>query len=331
MQNQSAPSNTYTQTVNHSRRTPSNATTSTISSQGGPARTTSSASATASLRRSASSRSGQSFVPTSYVALMRKQKATVWCDRSQHEDPRMVAQAKAAKLRAAKEIVGANAQQGRASTSGSFGNATMSGVSTKIRSRTHHHLVGGGSGSKQHPATAGYQANLLGTTGVPMRLSASEVGDDGDDSDDDADVRHPGLQKAGSGRSSLASGHRLAAFTPHPPGRLSTGSTPPSGRGSSPAERGGGNNEVEPAVPQRQSTGDYFEHPHGNGGSGSSGSGESSFGQVGDMQAPSASVMKENEGKAAEDLIRRGSVDERATTMRGPYRLFVANPDVDSD
>ena len=63
------------------RRTLSNATTSTSSTGGGgvPARKNSAGSST--LARSTSSRSGTS--PTSYVALMRKQKATVWCERAQ--------------------------------------------------------------------------------------------------------------------------------------------------------------------------------------------------------------------------------------------------------
>lgn len=60
------------------RRTLSNATTST-SSTGGPTRKPSSSSST--LHRSTSNRSGSS--PSSYVALMRKQKATVWSDRAQ--------------------------------------------------------------------------------------------------------------------------------------------------------------------------------------------------------------------------------------------------------
>lgn len=61
------------------RRTPSNATASTMSSGNPniPMRQNSGS----SLQRSTSSRSGGS--PTSYVALMRKQKATVWSDRAQ--------------------------------------------------------------------------------------------------------------------------------------------------------------------------------------------------------------------------------------------------------
>lgn len=71
------------------RRTP---TSSTSSTTGTPGRTNSGA-----LRRSSSTRSGNS--PSSYVALMRKQKATVWCDRAQYDDPRVVAQQRQAKVR----------------------------------------------------------------------------------------------------------------------------------------------------------------------------------------------------------------------------------------
>ena len=71
--NQHAPS---------TRRTLSNGTASTSStSGGGGALPRKSSSASSNLQRSISSRSGNS--PTSYVALMRKQKATVWCDRAQ--------------------------------------------------------------------------------------------------------------------------------------------------------------------------------------------------------------------------------------------------------
>jgi len=60
------------------RRTLSSATSSTTST-GGLARENSTSSS--QLQRSTSSRSESS--PNSYVALMRKQKATVWCDRAQ--------------------------------------------------------------------------------------------------------------------------------------------------------------------------------------------------------------------------------------------------------
>ena len=255
------------------------------------------------------------MTPTSYVALMRKQKATVWCDRSQHEDPRMVAQAKTAKMRAAMEIIGGNAQ-GRSSMSGSMGSGSL-GVRSKIR----HHGA---------PKAVGYSsANLVGS-GVPMRLSASEVGDE-DNSDDDADSqRNQYHHRTGSGRSSLVSNQRLAAFNQRPLGRLSQGSTPPSGQGSSPADGLTGPAETaETPVPSIQKpAGDYFQHPSGNGGSASSSEREASFGNVGDMNAPHVSSTRKDNGKSIEELNRRGSVDERAATMRGAVRLFVANPDL---
>lgn len=301
------------------RRTPSNATASstmTTSTNGGlPTRTTSTVSI--SLRRSTSSRSGGSLAPTSYVALMRKQKATVWCDRSQPEDPRMLAQAKAAKARATNEILGGNSQ-GRTSLSGSMGNGSL-GVRSKIR----HHGA---------PKAIEYNsANLVGSR-VPIRLSASEVGDE-DNSDDDTDSqRNAYHHRSGSGRSSLASSQRLAAYNQRPPGRLSQGSTPPSGQGNSPAEGTyGAGDTAETPVPgahQRRGTEDYFHHPPGNGGSGSSSEREASFGNVSDMNAPQVNSTRKEEGKSAEELSRRGSVDERASTMRGAVRLFVANPDL---
>lgn len=312
---------TYQQTVNTNRRTPSNATNSssnTMSNTLVPIRTSSSVSLT--LHRSTSSRSGASITSSSYVASMRKQKATVWCDRAQHEDPRIVAKQKAEKQRAAAEVHGGNTQ-GRTSLSGSMGNGSL-GVRSKIR----HHGA---------PKAVGYTSQNLVGGGVPMRLSASEVGeDDYDDTDSNSQTYN---QRTNSGRSSLASGNRLAPYNQRSSGRFSTGSTPPSGQGSSPAE-----DLNETPVPadfrthQRQPSdkADYFQMPaSGSGGSGSSSERESSFGNVGDLKAPSVALNLPMEGEGIrknDELMRRGSVDERATTMRGAVRLFVANPDLDN-
>jgi hypothetical protein len=57
---------------------------------------------------------------------------------------------------------------------------------------------------------------------------------------------------------------------------------------------------------------------------------EDNFGTVGDMTAPSAATMAEQKAKKAAELRRRGSVDDRTTSMTN-VRLFVANPDTDSD
>ncbi|EFQ35804.1 uncharacterized protein GLRG_10999 [Colletotrichum graminicola M1.001] len=109
----------------HSRRSPSVNTFSTTSSVPPPAayRT----SPTNDLRRSSSSRSGGSPQPTGYVALLRKQKATVWCDRAQHEDPRLVAQQRAAKMRATLEVIGG--QQRSASGLSASAARTSTGIS----------------------------------------------------------------------------------------------------------------------------------------------------------------------------------------------------------
>ena len=241
---------------------------------------------------------------------MRKQKATVWCDRAQHEDPRIAAQQKAAKIRAAREINSSLLTiEGRSSTSGSMGNGSL-GVRSKIR---HHGL----------PKTTGYSANLVGG-GVPMRLSANEVGDEGTyNRDVDPHIRH---ERTGS-RGSTGSQSRYLNVGSTGQRRYSSGSPAHSGRGGS-----FGNDEIpelqETPVPgEQQAGGDYFSAAPGHGGSGSSSERESSFGKVGQMEAPPVAVRAE---RTSDELKRRGSVDERANTMgyMGGGRLFVANPDL---
>ena len=316
------PSNTsfsqssYQSTMNNTRRTPSNATSSTylssLSNNGFiPGRTPSTVSV--SLRRSTSSRSGGSITPSSYVALMRKQKATVWCDRAQHEDPRIVAQQKAAKMRATMEVVGGGTMN-RNSMTGSMGSG---GVRSKIR----HHGA---------PKPMGYTAGNLVGGGIPMRLSASEVGEEGHSDDDWDNQRNPYHQRTASERSSMGSNSRLAALNQRPPGRYSQGSTPPSGHGHSPVEDIPELSETPvPGDYQPVAGVDYFTGPSGNGGSGSSSEREASFGNLGNMNAPAvSSSRRDDSGKSSEELRRRGSVDDRAGTMTGVLKLFVANPDL---
>ena len=238
---------------------------------------------------------------------MRKQKATVWCDRAQHEDPRILAQQKAAKIRAAREIDGKGLAEGRTSTSGSMGSGSLG-----VRSRIRHHV----------PKATGYSgANMVGG-GVPMRLSANEVGDDGNLYDDTDSGRRISGRISGDNR-------WLSVDQQQRGSRYSQGSTPTgSGQGSSP-------NDDIPEVAETEETpvpgdqqpqgGDYFAQKSGNGGSGGSSERENSFGNLGQMQAPKT----EKESKTLEDLRRRGSVDERANTMGyiGGGRLFIANPD----
>ena len=239
---------------------------------------------------------------------MRKQKATVWCDRAQHEDPRLAAQHKAAKIRAAREITG-KIPEGRTSTSGSMGSSSL-GVRSKIR---HHGL----------PKATGYSyANMVGG-GVPMRLSASEVGDEGNHYDDTDRKTSMNNQRTSHGRNSgdnrwldVDQGHR---------NRYSQGSTV---QGESPNED---IPELEETVgmeedAQKGQRPEYFPRTAVHG-SGSSSERENSFGQVRQMEAPKA---EEKARKTSDELRRRGSVDERTNTMgyMGQGRLFVANPDL---
>ncbi|KAF2090888.1 hypothetical protein K490DRAFT_62220 [Saccharata proteae CBS 121410] len=301
------------------RRTLSNATTSTSSTNTSAGNGITPMRSNSGLRRSSSGRSSNS--QSSYVALMRKQKATVWCDRSQYEDPRIMAQQRAAKMRAAMEVVGGS-QNSRTSTS-------SSGVASGVRSKIRHH--GAPKASLYTPA------NLAGS-GVPMRLSASEV-DEGDNNSNDADSQrasHPYHQRSGSGRSSLGSGKRVSSYPTAAGPRYSTSSSPqetsPTGTSTS------GMAEETPmqgdfAVRKNSQNSDYFGRARGtglSGGSGSSGERENSFGGLGQIphQEPRASV---DSRKTSDDLKRRGSVDDRSTTMSGAVRLFVANPDNDSD
>lgn len=311
-----------------SRRSLSNATTSTSTTGTGggtiPARSTSNS---FSLRRSTSSRSNGA--PTGYVALMRKQKATVWCDRSQYEDPRLVAQQKAARLRAAREVVGSPS---RSSTGGS-GSLTTSTIGRKTKIRHH------GNNMVDYS-----QASFVG--GVPMRLSASEVGDEGN-SDDDGDSQYvyDPHRRTASGRSSLVSGRRsnhldarLSNSNTHSAalGRFGDGTTP-DGLEDSP------DNAATPMPhhhPQQQQYhpggGGYFAQPGGtgtSGGSGDSAERENSFGDVGQMvpssqqTTRSSALGRERSYRTPDELRRRGSVDDRAMTM-STGRLYVANPDL---
>ena len=220
----------------------------------------------------------------------------------------MAAQHKAAKIRAAREITG-KAVEGRNSTSGSMGSGSL-GVRSKIR---HHGL----------PKATGYSyANMVGG-GVPMRLSASEVGDEGntyDDGDRRASINN---QRTSTGRSFEDS--RWLDVDRRRRNRHSGGST----------QHGGSPNEdipeleegpEHPRTHQQQAGVGYFPHTT-NLRRGSSSEQENSFGNVGQMEAPKS---EEKPRKTSEELRRRGSVDERTNTMgyMGQGRLFVANPDL---
>lgn len=274
-------------------RTP---TSSTSSTNGTPNRSNSGA-----LRRSSSTRS--STTPNSYVALMRKQKATVWCDRAQFEDPRVQAQQRQARMRANMEVAGGK----NAPLRGPSGSSSMA---AGVRSKVRHHGA---------PKATLYAPTTYTGTGVPMRLSASEV-DEGDDDDSGSIGAGQYNHRTGSGRSSLGSGRRISYA--NPAGRMSSSSTPP--QDSSPGELG--DLVEEPTPNQNAESNDYFvKKTNTNLSTGSGSSEERNFGSMAPMKShPKPQVTNTT------DLARKGSVDERTTTMSNT-RLFIANPDADSD
>jgi hypothetical protein len=264
-------------------------------------------SAESSRRRSTSSRS--STTPTSYVALMRKQKATVWCDRAQSIDQKTAAAQRAAKQRAALEVHGGNAATGRTNT---IGSGSMVG---KIR----HHGV---------PKAPGYVPANLSGAGVPMRLSANEMLGDEEEGRSIGET-NPSMMHArsGSGRSSTNSAKYPSGY-PRSQGRFSTSSTPPSGG------EGGSSNDDIPELAETPGAGrgdqrhDYFNSASVNPDPMDA---EDSFGDIREMKGPNAALQATQKAKNNEDLRRRGSVDERAMSMSTGVRLFVANPDPDAD
>ena len=319
---QTASPTTYQTTMstyNPTRRTLSNATTSTSTTGTGgglvPVRTGSSASIT--LRRSGSARSGGN--PGGYVALLRKQKATVWCDRAQPEDPRHVAARKAAKAKALKNLTGISAISGHPSMSGS---GSFPNSSTMSRGFIRH-------SGRTNTAVGLTPAELVrGVGGQPSRLISSEIGDE-----DNGDYDYGGFaghQRNDSGRSSMGSAKKQPAMNLRPLNsgshRLSHGNSAASATGSSPDD---GADET----PMPNSKQGYFNEPTHTGisaGSGSSGERENSFGRIGILsqkQTPNVLPRQKSAG-GVDDLKRRGSVDDRTMTLGGG-RLFIANPDVD--
>jgi len=161
-------------------------------------------SASMHLRRSGSTNTTSSTVvpaTSNYVAMLRRQKATVWCERSQPEDVGMLEAQRTAKDKAAKEVIGSSS--GGIAKGGNHGLGSGSSSSTSLRGvgRTHHHKLGKGSG------------NLgIGTGSLvnrpPPRLSATEANGDSDNEDDLYMVGGGVHRRSGSGRSSLNSHHR---------------------------------------------------------------------------------------------------------------------------
>jgi len=315
----------HAQNMPYSRRSPSLGTFSTTSTVAPPAayRT----SPTTDLRRSTSSRSGgASPAPTSYVAALRRQKGTVWCDRAQPEDPHMAAQLRAAKMRANQEMVG-----GPRVSTGYTGNPpgrTSTGISAtgKVAAKIRHH---------GKPGVVGYTPgeNHVGVGGVPPRLSATEVEGESTDDDEGIAARQLHHRRTGSsGRSSTASGRRGIAYRSsgglgsQRERRWSPGGTP---------ERTGSMVDAGAGIRQEDIVGGRSDAASGKArstGSGSSAERADNVGELGNAARLAgnslmhSTITREKSVKSPEELKRRGSVDERTATMTAG-RLYIANPD----
>lgn len=296
--------------ANYARRSPSVNTFSSASSVTAVPPAAYRTSPTTDIQRSISSRSGnQSPQPISYVALLRKQKATVWCDRSQYEDPRVLAQARAAKMKAAVEVRGAAASAARTST----------GISTsKVVGKIRHNKASATSYVPDH-------SNYIGVGGVPMRLSATEV--EGEDSDDDTTAigNRPHHRRTGSsGRSSTSSVRRTVQYRSSgslTQRRWSPGNTP---------ERSGSLVQEQPAEVVMDDRASGKAASTGSGSSAERADAVADLGNAPRLAANSlanSTMKREKSVRTADDLKRRGSVDERTTTLTGTGRLFIANPD----
>lgn len=137
---------------------------------------------------------------------------------------------------------------------------------------------------------------------MPVRLSANEVGDDDDD-----------IPRTNSGRSSMGSIKRYPSGYQRPRAK-----TPPSEHDSIPEVA-----ETAPTSEAKETTSKTEPAED------AAAQQESDFGDVGDLGAPSAADAAMKRVSTADELRRRGSVDDRTTSLTTGVRLFVANPDVD--
>ncbi|KAK3986314.1 hypothetical protein QBC44DRAFT_248429 [Cladorrhinum sp. PSN332] len=307
---------------NHQRRSPSVNTFSTVSSGGAGPPAAYRNSPPMDIRRSTSSRSGGtpgSPQTGGYVALLRKQKATVWCDRAQQEDPGMLARQRAAKMRANAEVIGANKTTtyvgtGRTSTG-------LSSTGGKVAAKIRHH---------GKPTVVGYSpgSNHIGVGGVPLRLSATEVEGGESDEEDTAIQRLNHRRTTSSSRSSTASGRKAGYRSSGGLGTMTN--TQRQSPTDTPERRGSMVDFGETGLARGDSTGGKARSF----GSGSGSSGER-LDVVADLAAnpglagnslKNAAVTREKSLRTPDELKRRGSVDERTMTLTAG-RLYIANPD----
>jgi hypothetical protein len=319
--------------MNHQRRSPSVNTFSTISSGGMAPPAAYRTSPTLDIRRSTSSRSGGgapgSPQSTGYVALLRKQKATVWCDRAQYEDPRLLAQQRAAKMRANLAVVGGSGLGIGGVTSSARTSTGLSSTGGKVAAKIRHH---------GKPTVIGYSpgSNYNGIGGVPLRLSATEVEGEESEEDDAAIQQRLHHRRTGSsGRNSIASGRRTTPYRSS--GGLGTTTTQHSGSTrwspSDTPERSG--SLVEDKQGEQALAGD--DARSGKARSFESGSSGERLDNVPELTTGNtahfanhsmkhATVTREKSVKSIDELKRRGSVDERAMSLTAG-RLYIANPD----
>jgi len=286
---------------------------------------------TTEIRRSTSSRSGGGGAPgspqsSSYVALLRRQKATVWCDRAQFEDPKLLSQQRAARMRAQLEVIGPNSGLGVGQLGSGRTSTGLSSAGGKVAAKIRHH---------GKPAVIGYapDSNLVGVGGVPLRLSATEV--EGGESDEDDGPKPHHRRTGSSSRSSTASGKRGLAYRAS--GGLGPSNSLSGGRRWSPGdtpERSGSLVLEENEGERNYAADDAASATARSFGSGSSGE---RLDNVPDLSGNGqrlatnslmhATVTREKSVKSADDLRRRGSVDERTVSLNTTVRLFIANPD----
>lgn len=174
-----------------------------------------------------------------------------------------------------------------------------------------------GSGKNKHgnKGVTDFSPSTLVGASVPVRLSANEVGDDAED--DARSDTVPVHRRTGSGRSSLGSAHRYTSGYQRPP---------PGPSGSSHAQTPDEKVPEQPSPAENPPVENTHPHHDDDANSFNGSEPEEYFGTVNDMKAPSAAMSAAERAKRAEELKRRGSVDDRTTSMSG-VRLFVANPD----
>ncbi|OBT68756.1 hypothetical protein VE03_02201 [Pseudogymnoascus sp. 23342-1-I1] len=322
------PQHPQQQSQQQSRRTPSTHTFSSFTPSTGAG-----GSPTINVARTPSSSSNRPFPQQQnqgYVALLRKQKATVWCDRAQHLDPRHLAAQRAAKARAHLEVAGAP-DSGRSLTTTSTAQSGLASGGSRVAAKIRHHGKAGLVGY----APAGDFG--VGVGGVPMRLSATEVeGEDSDGDDVPAGSVH-NHRRTGSGRSSLGSSRRGTGLRQSGSGSGARWSGGPPSASATPRDSQGEFDVV--VVPPGGAAGG---HKAGSMASGSSAERNDAVAELDAARVASNSLLRQVGGAGGgkvtreksvrnpEELRRRGSVDERTMTMSA-QRLFVANPDEDSD